>query len=37
MDSELARKNARLGRLLFGVSLLVYAACIGIALLYLHA
>ena len=36
MDPELARKNARLGWLLFAVFWLLFAASIGIAVLYLH-
>jgi len=36
MDPELARRNLRLGWLLFGVFLLLFAGAIGIALLYLH-
>ena len=35
MDPELGRKNARLGWLLFGVSLLLFAGSFGIAFLYL--
>ena len=36
MDSELARKNARFGWLLFALVLLLFSGCIGAALLYLH-
>jgi hypothetical protein len=36
MDTELARKNARFGWLLFALFLLLFAGCIGIAFLYLH-
>jgi len=36
MDPELARRNVRLGWLLFAVFLLLFAGTIGIALLYLH-
>jgi hypothetical protein len=36
MDRELARKNNRLGWLLFGVFLLLFAGTFAIALLYLH-
>jgi hypothetical protein len=36
MDPELARRNFRLGLLLFGVFLLLFAGTVGIALLYLH-
>lgn len=36
MDPELARKNTRLGWLLFGVFLLLFAATWGVALLYLQ-
>ena len=35
MGPELERKNVRLGLLLFGVALLLFAATIGIAFLYL--
>ena len=35
MDPELARKNARLGWLLFGLFLLLFAGTVGVALLYL--
>jgi hypothetical protein len=36
MDPELARRNVRLGLLLFGVFILLFAGTVGIALLYLH-
>jgi hypothetical protein len=36
MDPELARRNFRLGLMLFGVFLLLFAGCFAIALLYLH-
>ncbi len=36
MDPELARKNVRLGWLLFGVFLVLFAGTWGVALLYLH-
>ena len=36
MDPELARKNVRLGWLLFGVFLVLFAGKWGVALLYLH-
>ena len=36
MDPELARRNTRLGWMLFGVFLLIFAGTIGIAVLYLH-
>jgi hypothetical protein len=36
VDRELARRNVRLGWLLFGVFLLLFAGTIGIALLYIH-
>jgi hypothetical protein len=36
VQPELARRNVRLGLLLFGVFLLLFAGTIGIALLYLH-
>jgi hypothetical protein len=36
MDSELARRNVRLGWMLFGVFLLIFAGSIGVAFLYLH-
>ena len=36
MDPDLARRNARLGWLLFGVFLLLFAGTFGIALLYLQ-
>ena len=35
MDTDLARKNVRLGWLLFGVFWLIFAGCWGVALLYL--
>ena len=35
MDPELARKNVRLGWLLFGLFLLLFAGAWGVALLYL--
>jgi len=35
MDPELARKNVRLGWLLFGIALLLFAGTIGVAFLYL--
>ena len=35
MDQELARRNARLGWLLFGVFVLLFAGTFGIAFLYL--
>jgi hypothetical protein len=35
MDPELAKKNVRLGWLLFGIFLVLFAATIGIAYLYL--
>jgi hypothetical protein len=35
-DTELERKNLRLGSMLFGVSLLLFAGTILVALLYLH-
>jgi hypothetical protein len=35
MDTELARRNVRLGWMLFGVFLLLFAGSIGIAVLYL--
>ena len=35
MDPELARRNARLGWLLFGVFLLLLAGTVGVGLLYL--
>ena len=35
MDPELARRNARLGWLLFGVFVLLFAGTFGIAFLYL--
>ena len=36
MDPELARKNVRFGSALFALFLLLFAACIGIAFLYLY-
>ena len=36
MNSELARRNVRLGWMLFGVFILLFAGTVGIALLYLH-
>jgi hypothetical protein len=36
MDPELARKNNRLGWFLFAIFLLLFAGCIGVAMLYLH-
>jgi hypothetical protein len=36
MNTELARKNARLGWLLFAVFLVLFAGTWGVALLYLH-
>jgi hypothetical protein len=36
MDPELARKNVRLGWLLFGIFVLLFAGCFGVAYLYLH-
>ncbi len=36
MDPELARKNVRLGWMLFSVFLLLFAGSIGVAFLYLH-
>jgi hypothetical protein len=35
MDPELAKKNVRLGWLLFGIFVLLFAATVGIAFLYL--
>jgi hypothetical protein len=35
MDRQLARRNARLGWLLFGVFWLLFAATVGVAFLYL--
>jgi hypothetical protein len=35
MDTELARKNNRLGWLLFGLFLLLFAGTVGVAFLYL--
>ena len=36
MDPDLARKNARLGWLLFGVFWVLFAGTFGVALLYLQ-
>ena len=36
MNPELPRRNVRLGWMLFGVFLLLFAGTVGIALLYLH-
>ena len=36
MDPELARRNVRFGLMLFGVFVLLFAGCVGIALLYLQ-
>jgi hypothetical protein len=36
MNTELARKNARLGWLLFALFLVLFAGTWGVALLYLH-
>jgi hypothetical protein len=36
MDPELARKNVRLGWLLFAVFWLLFAGSFGVAFLYLH-
>ena len=36
MDPELARRNVRLGWMLLGVFVLIFAGSIGVALLYLH-
>ncbi len=35
MDPDLARKNVRLGLLLFGVFVVLFGATIGVAFLYL--
>ena len=35
MDDELSRKNVRLGWLLFGVFVVLFAGTVGIAFLYL--
>jgi hypothetical protein len=35
MDPELAKKNVRLGWLLFGIFLVLFAGTIGVAYLYL--
>jgi hypothetical protein len=36
VDPGLARRNVRLGWMLFGVFVLLFAGTVGIALLYLH-
>jgi hypothetical protein len=36
MNPDLARRNVRLGWVLFGVFVLLFAGCFAIALLYLH-
>lgn len=36
MDPELAKKNVRLGWLLFAIFLVLFAGTWGVALLYLH-
>ena len=36
MDPELARRNVRLGWMLFGVFVLLFAGSIGVAFLYLQ-
>jgi hypothetical protein len=36
MDPELVRRNIRLGWLLLGIFLLLFAGSIGVAFLYLH-
>jgi hypothetical protein len=36
MDPELARRNVRLGWMLFGVFVLIFAGTVGVAFLYLH-
>ena len=36
MDPELARRNVRLGLLLFGLFVLLFTGTVGIAFLYLH-
>ena len=36
METELQRRNVRLGLLLFGISLLIGAGTLLVALLYLH-
>ena len=36
MDPELARKNVRMGWMLFSVFVLLFAGTVGVALLYLH-
>jgi hypothetical protein len=35
MDPELARRNVRLGWLLFGIFVLLFAGTVGVAFLYL--
>jgi hypothetical protein len=35
MDPELARKNVRLGWLLFGIFVVLFAGCFAVAYLYL--
>lgn len=36
MDPDLARKNVRMGWMLFAVFVLLFAGTVGVALLYLH-
>jgi len=36
MDADLARRNNRLGWLLFAAFWLLFAGCFGVAFLYLH-
>jgi hypothetical protein len=36
MNPDLARRNVRLGWMLFGVFVLLFAGSIGVALIYLH-
>jgi hypothetical protein len=36
VSPELARKNVRLGLMLFGVFVVLFAGTIGVAFLYLH-
>jgi hypothetical protein len=36
MNPDIARRNVRLGSMLFGVFVLLFAGCFAIALLYLH-
>lgn len=36
MDLELARKNVRLGWLLFGVFVIIFVGCILIGVLFVH-